>query len=101
MDQRNGREAETRFEVLQTAPDFASVRAVPLTGRTHQIRVHLAESGCPVVGNELYGKAGKALEELALRAIGLAYTDPFTRRQVRIRTPQKEFVNRYGFDETS
>jgi 23S rRNA pseudouridine1911/1915/1917 synthase len=98
VDQRNGKEAETRFEVLQTTRGLTLIRAVPLTGRTHQIRVHLAEAGHPVVGDKLYGKTGSDRGALALRAIELAYVDPFTRRRVRIRAPGEEFVSEYGFD---
>src|SRR5260370_28589819 len=42
VDERDGNEAETRFEVLRSASGLALVRALPLTGRTHQIRVHLS-----------------------------------------------------------
>lgn len=78
--------------------EFSSlIQARPLTGRTHQIRVHLAEAGHPVLGDELYGRAENELP-LALRAVGLGYTDPFTRRRVEIRAPVDEFVHEYGFD---
>jgi 23S rRNA pseudouridine1911/1915/1917 synthase len=68
-----------------------------VTGRTHQIRVHLAEAGCPVVGDELYGRVDSKLE-LGLRAVRLAYADPFTRRHVDIQAPTEEFLREYGFD---
>src|SRR5690349_7716228 len=49
IDERIGKEAETRFQVLEGREGNALVEARPLTGRTHQIRVHLAASGCPVL----------------------------------------------------
>ena len=55
VDARHGKEAETHFRVLQSKGNTTLVEARPVTGRTHQIRVHLAESGYPVVGDELYG----------------------------------------------
>ena len=72
-------------------------RGSAATGRTHQIRVHLAESGLPVVGDKLYGREDARLE-LGLRAVRLAYTDPFTRRRVEIRAPVEPFCREYGFD---
>lgn len=49
------REAETFYEVIERFTGFAAVRAIPKTGRTHQIRVHLAHIGCPVLCDPLYG----------------------------------------------
>jgi 23S rRNA pseudouridine1911/1915/1917 synthase len=100
IDHRNGKEAETRFSVLQKHEATALVEACPLTGRTHQIRLHLADSGCPVVGDELYGRpsAQRPQPALGLRAIRLVYHDPFTRKEVEIRAPVEEFVREYGFE---
>jgi len=55
VDPRHGKEAETRFRVLQSNANMTLVEAHPVPGRTHQIRVHLAQSGHPVVGDPLYG----------------------------------------------
>jgi len=78
-------------------PELVLVECKPLTGRTHQIRVHLAESGLPIVGDELYGRKEAGLE-LGLRAVRLVYTDPFTRRRVDIQAPTEKFLREYGFD---
>jgi len=71
IDQRHGKEAETQFRVLQQHSHITLIEARPLTGRTHQIRIHLAKSGFPVVGDELYGaEAGKKQRNaLGLRAV--------------------------------
>lgn len=99
VDSRRGKDAETRFRVLQSIGGRTLIEARPVTGRTHQIRVHLAESGVPVVGDEWYGpRPGKDGFKLGLRAVRLAYADPFTRRRVDIRAPLDQFTREYGFD---
>lgn len=109
VDVRHGKEAETHFRVLQKGKETALVETHPYTGRTHQIRVHLASFGHPVIGDDLYGtiehagtphprRTRPAGQNLGLRAVGLAYVDPFTRRRVQIRAPIENFVREYGFE---
>jgi RluA family pseudouridine synthase len=52
-----GQTAITRYRVLGRGPDMTWLELKPETGRTHQIRVHCAQAGCPVIGDRLYGKA--------------------------------------------
>jgi RluA family pseudouridine synthase len=89
VDAVHGKAAETHFRVLQVGPGQAWVQAEPITGRTHQIRLHLAAGGHPIVGDALYGGSTQAQEEppLQLRAIELRYRDPFRHRPVRITAP--------------
>jgi 23S rRNA-/tRNA-specific pseudouridylate synthase len=94
VDAAHGKEAETEFRVLEQGRRRALVEALPLTGRTHQIRVHLAASGCPVAGDRLYGEGGP---HLGLRAVELSYTDPFQKRPVRVTAPKEEFLRRFDF----
>ena len=75
----NGKAASTAFELLQDAPGGCWVRATLQTGRTHQIRVHMAHIGHPLVADELYGgfpAAGMARQ--ALHAYRLAFEHPVT-----------------------
>ena len=137
-----GKPAETHFRALQKKGKFTLVEAKPVTGRTHQIRVHLAEAALPIVGDELYGKPFTARNNLVklnapsarpsppsatgervvptkrnpergshnsegdmnlplgLRAVRLAYVDPFTRRHIDIPAPTEAFLREYGFDLT-
>jgi 23S rRNA pseudouridine1911/1915/1917 synthase len=74
-----GKTASTGFELLQDAPAGCWVRATLQTGRTHQIRVHMAHIGHPLVGDELYGgvPAG-GMSRQALHAYRLAFEHPAT-----------------------
>ena len=94
-----GKEAETQFRVLLSSPRFSLIEARPLTGRTHQIRVHLAESGYPIMCDEIYGRVEKGFR-LGLRAVRLAYQDTFTRRPVNILAPVEPFLQEFGFKLT-
>ncbi len=101
VDNQNGKDAETHFKVLATRENSALVEAHPTTGRTHQIRVHLADSGYPVVNDPLYGpnaaKPAKGFVRLALRAVKINYPDPFLKRRIYINAPAEEFVREFGY----
>ena len=73
-----GREAITRYHTLASYPGFALLEATPQTGRTHQIRVHLAGIGHPVAGDILYGppKRPLGLTRHFLHASALQFTAP-------------------------
>ena len=85
------REARTHF-TLERALDRASLLRVVLdTGRTHQIRVHLAAIGLPVAGDPVYGTAGAfGLQRQFLHAARLAFTHPMTEEMVDVRSPLPE-----------
>jgi 23S rRNA pseudouridine1911/1915/1917 synthase len=75
----NGKPASTGFDLLQDAVAGCWVRATLQTGRTHQIRVHMAHIGHPLVGDELYGGAPAAgMARQALHAYRLAFEHPAT-----------------------
>lgn len=101
VDSREGKTAVTHFRVLQRKEHSALLEAFPVTGRTHQIRLHAKESGCPVVGDPLYGNYRQAGDEevapMGLRSVYLSYKDPFGRRQVWIRAPEDAFMKTFGF----
>jgi RluA family pseudouridine synthase len=82
-----GRRSLTRFRLLRFEPSSeALVEAFPETGRMHQVRVHLADVGCPVLGDRLYGPPSTA-SRLMLHAWSLAFDHPVTGERLVIRSP--------------
>lgn len=68
--------AMTTFRVLARAPGHVLVKATPRSGRTHQIRVHLAHLGVPVLGDEVYGRPSETIGRQALHAARLTLPHP-------------------------
>ena len=79
MPSPDGAPSETRYEVLSTSPHGALVRCELVTGRTHQIRVHLSARGWPIVGDRVYGTADDRIGRQALHAWRVSLPHPVTR----------------------
>ncbi|MCH4561697.1 RluA family pseudouridine synthase [Halomonas sp. EGI 63088] len=89
-----GKVARTRFAVREAFEKATLVEAEPVTGRTHQIRVHAAHAGHPLLGDDKYGSregerhaAGLGLSRLFLHAATLTFPEPTSGRPVQIRAP--------------
>ena len=88
LDTDSPRAAVTHFEVAELLGDHALLRVTLETGRTHQIRVHLAAIDLPVAGDPTYGRAGAlGLERQFLHAARLAFEHPFTGEPVDVSSP--------------
>ena len=83
----NGRESTSRYKVREEMPGHALLEVEPVTGRTHQIRVHLAAIGHPVFGDPLYGHASPLLPRQFLHAWKLAFRMPLGGREVEFESP--------------
>ncbi|MEC9482680.1 MAG: RluA family pseudouridine synthase [Halomonas sp.] len=92
-----GKVSRTRFAVRETFNNVTLIEAEPVTGRTHQIRVHAAHAGHPLLGDDKYGTreghrlAGElGLERLFLHAAALTFPEPANGRPVQVKAPLGE-----------
>ena len=90
----SGKEAETLFRRLKLFTDSTLVEALPKTGRTHQIRVHAASFGHPIVGDERYGRddiirefKGRGYKRMFLHAEKLKFPHPVSGAMLTILAP--------------
>jgi len=95
----SGREAETGFEVRERFGDATLLEAVPRTGRTHQIRVHLQAIGHPIIGDRAYGGGGDlatalGLERPFLHSWRLGFDHPMTGERVELEEPLPDDLER-------
>jgi 23S rRNA pseudouridine1911/1915/1917 synthase len=82
-----GQHSQTAYEVLSTVNGYSLVRCELVTGRTHQIRVHLAERGWPIAGDRVYGELHEALTRQALHAWRVTLPHPATGELLRLEAP--------------
>ena len=68
--------AVTEYEVIDSSNNITAVKASPITGRTHQLRLHFAHIGAPIIGDDLYGKPSTLIKRQALHAYYLAFPHP-------------------------
>jgi 23S rRNA pseudouridine1911/1915/1917 synthase len=92
LDAMGGRPAETRFEVRERPGSATLLVAVPRTGRTHQIRVHLSSIGHPILGDRVYGGAGDDARRLGLtrpflHSWRIAFDHPVTGERIEREEP--------------
>ena len=83
----DGAASETRYDTLSGDGKRSLVACELVTGRTHQIRVHLAQSGWPILGDHVYGTASDAISRQALHAWRIALPHPVTRAPLDIEAP--------------
>lgn len=94
VDNIDGKPSETRFKVMQHYQGATLVRAFPVTGRTHQIRVHCLAKGHPIACDNKYGHEdfdddmkSKGLKRLFLHAASIEFTHPGTQERLKIEAP--------------
>lgn len=96
-----GKSAVTNYRVLAKNDRYSVVELSPVTGRTHQLRVHLAHLGCPIVGDTLYGGSRSPTSTMCLHAIQLEITIPPSQRrtfQAPLPTNLQQFMSNLGYE---
>ena len=86
VDMKSGKKAVTNFQVLQRSESKTRLSLEPVTGRTHQLRVHCADAdglGHPILGDKIYGSSDKT-ENMRLHAGRVQFTHPFTGEEVDV-----------------
>ena len=93
---QEAKHAVTHLSLVETLPGASLVRARLESGRTHQIRIHLSESGYPVLGDQLYGRqSDRSLRRMALHAAVLAFKHPQTGERLRFDAPLADDLERH------
>lgn len=94
VNEKNGKTAVTHYRVLERFGRFTYIECRLETGRTHQIRVHMASIGHPLLGDEVYGPSGKQpflLQGQCLHAMTLGFLHPSTGEYVEFEAPLPEY----------
>lgn len=76
---QQGKLAKTAYRVLKESPAYSLLEIDLQTGRKNQIRVQLADKGCPVAGDKKYGEKGKGIKRLCLHAASISLVHPFSK----------------------
>ena len=88
----NGKEAETHYQAISTEGNQTNVEIRIVTGRKHQIRIHLSDLGYPVMGDPKYGKYNKNKDGLKLIAYELNFKDPQKKKRITVTIPTEKML---------
>ena len=86
----DGKPAVTHYRVIRQTPLCTLLELIPETGRTHQIRVHMAHIGFPLLGDALYGGDCSLLQTHALHCGQMCFPDPITGEQIAVTAPLRQ-----------
>ncbi len=92
---KNSKTAITDYKVIKRFDGFTFVRLSLYTGRTHQIRVHMAKIGHPVAGDKLYGPKKSKLKILYLHSAKLEFIHPVTKKKIIVESQPDEEFNKF------
>jgi len=90
----NGAPSLTRYETISRTDRYSLVRLSPMTGRTHQLRLHMSHLGFPLVGDFLYGEETTAISRAALHSAEMRFTHPVTGLVLSFTSPLPDDMRR-------
>lgn len=92
---KKGKFSHSTFKVLETKDNISLVQASPITGRTHQLRIHLASSGSPIIGDTVYGsfKAAKEFDNPRIQLHASYLQFPIGNNKIEVNAPLPEDFN--------
>lgn len=101
VDYDNGKSCETHCYIIHNDKDWSFVKLVPITGRTHQLRLHMASIKFPILGDSLYASPEiyKAENRLCLHAFSIQFKHPITKEMKQIYSSYCEFIDTSHFNE--
>lgn len=94
VDNEIGKPSKTLFEVISKTDKYTKLSLTPITGRSHQLRVHLLSLGYPILGDSLYseGDAFNCVERLQLHSCMLKFKHPITKKDVEFKSDSKLII---------
>ena len=91
-EDEGGDRAITKYKTLARRNGYSLVLASPITGRTHQLRVHFSYIGAPILGDDMYGRESDLISRHALHALSLQFAHPRTQKEMTVLAPPKDDV---------
>ena len=93
-ENEGGDRAITKYKLLAKSNGYSLVLASPITGRTHQLRVHFSHMGAPILGDDMYGNESPLISRHALHALSLEFIHPKTNTPITVCAPPSEDISR-------
>lgn len=92
-DPQKGKFAKTGYKLIRESKNYSLLEINLFTGRKNQIRVHLADKGCPVVGDKKYGEKQKGIKRLCLHSASLTIFHPYSKESMSFETTVPGYFN--------
>ena len=92
-DPSRGKLARSGYRIVKETSNYSLLELDLLTGRKNQLRVHLADAGCPIAGDKKYGIKDKTISRLTLHASSIVFVHPFTKERMTVSAPVPSYFD--------